>query len=234
MNRQHWIYTAACLALVFGRAASATTVPFAEEFVADNAGWKDAASLDLSYVASGGPDSSSYASTDYAFNAGGGAGGSSAVLFRGQDEYGFSGGNFIGDWATDTVRKLTAQVRHNAPQPLNYFARISSPFNYPGATVVDFGVVLPNQWTEIVFDLSPTSPQFVSFEGSDWATVLGNIGHVQFGVEIPASLADSDVEYTFDLDQVAIATPEPAAFMLGILGSMVFVSWRRSRPDSTR
>src|SRR3972149_313786 len=64
------------------------TVPFTEHFAGSVSDWADASGLSLlTYVPSGGPDGSSYASTDFVFaGAGGGVAGNSVVLFRGQDE----------------------------------------------------------------------------------------------------------------------------------------------------
>src|SRR3972149_11100900 len=105
------------------------TVPFTEHFAGSVSDWADASGLSLlTYVPSGGPDGSSYASTDFIFaGAGGGPGGSSVVLFRGQDEFASSGHAFEGNWISDGVDRLTAQVRHNAPLPLNFFTRFSGP-----------------------------------------------------------------------------------------------------------
>lgn len=213
--------------LLIAETTSAATVPFTEDFTADNANWKDASSAGLTYVNSGGPDGSSYVSSSFSFENSVEA--DTPVLFRGQDDFGSSGGAFEGNWVTDVVRKLSAQVRHNAPVPLTHFVRLSGPFNFPGAVAVQFGIVLPNQWTEIEFDLSPSSPQFVSFEGNDWATVISNVGHVQLGVSVPAALEGNPATYTFDIDKVAIATPEPTTIALGLMGSILALGNRRLR-----
>jgi hypothetical protein len=198
----------------FVGSAQAVDIPTIEDFNVDVANWADSSGLALlTHVAGGGPDGSGYASTQYAFNSGGGAGGTSAVLIRGQDEFNSSGNAFVGDWVADKITKLTVDVRHNAPLPLNYFGRFSAPGNFPGATAVQFVPVLPNVWTTLTFDLSPTNPQFVTFEGSSFGGVFSNIGHVQLGVSIPAALANDSTGYVFDLDNV-VATPEPTALCL--------------------
>lgn len=198
-----------------GLSAAAVDVPFSEGFAADAAGWTDSGNIAfLTHEATGGPDGGAYASTQFAFDSGGGAGGTSAVLFRGQDEFSASGGAFVGDWDGNGVRRLTAQVRHDTPVPLLYFARVSGPLNFPGSVAVAFAPVPPNQWTTLQFDVSPSSPQLVSFEGSDYATVFSDVGHVQFGVSIPDALATDATVYTFGLDNVSIDIPEPGSFML--------------------
>ena len=208
----------------------AATTPFTEDFSADVADWQDSGSFPLTFVGAGGPDGSSYASTDFAFSSGGGSGGSSAVLFRGHDEYGSSGssgGAFEGNWISDGVEKVNAFVRHNASVPLNYFVRGSGPFNFPGAVAVSFAPVMPNVWTEITFDVTGSSPQFVSYEGSDHGTVFSNVGHVQLGVSIPSGFETNPTSFTFDLDQVSIV-PEPTTSLLaGLAFSMCCVRGRR-------
>lgn len=203
-----------CLALVsVASVVHAASPPFTEDFVADTALWGDNTSGPLTYVASGGPDGSGYASTSYAFSDPNSAG-DSVVLYRGQDEFGSSGGAFEGNWVTDGVRRVTAQVRHNAFSPMSYFMRASGPGNFPGAIAIQFAPVFPNVWTEISFDLSPSSPQLVSFEGNDWNTVFSNIGHLQIGVDVPAGLAGNPTPFTFEIDQISIAIPEPSTMCL--------------------
>jgi hypothetical protein len=209
--------------------AAALEVPFSEGFDTGPTGWTDAANTSfLSHVANGGPDGDSYASTQYAFASGGGAGGTSAVLFRGQDEFNASGGAFVGNWDGDGVTKLSAQIRHDAPLPLSFFARMSGPLNFPGSVAVAFAPVPPNQWTTVEFDVSPSSSQLVSFEGSDYATVFSNIGHIQFGANIPAALANDATLYTFGLDNVSVDIPEPTSMVLiglAIVAGGVLLRW---------
>lgn len=232
MKQKPWSALAATYALSVAGFAAAATVPFTEDFAADNANWKDASSADLTYVGSGGPDGSSYVTSSFTFDVY--VEGDTPVLFRGQDDYGSSGGAFQGNWNLDGVRKLSAWVRHNATVPLSYFVRTSGPFNFPGATAVQFGIVLPNQWTEVEFDLSPSSPQFVSFEGNDWATVMSNIGHVQLGVSVPEALEGNPASFAFDIDQIAIATPEPTTIGLGLMGSILALGHGRLRRNSIK
>jgi hypothetical protein len=53
----------------------------------------------------------------------------------------------------------------------------------------------------------------VTFEGSDFATVFGNIGNLQIGVDVPAELAGMNRVVTFDVDKVSIV-PEPTTLTL--------------------
>jgi hypothetical protein len=199
--------------------ADAASVPFTEGFDSSASGWTDNASSSLTFNGSGGQaDGGGYVSTTFNF-VGQVAGGQGPVLFRATNGTpGASGNAFVGNWLTDGVTKLTAWVRHDSDVPLNYFARFANPAGFPGAVAAVFTPVLastgPDGWTQIQFAISPSNPQFVSFEGSDFATVFGNVGRVQIGVSIPAALAGVDRVIHFDLDSVAI-TPEPA--LLGLV-----------------
>ncbi len=207
------------VACLFGALCSAgaegTTVPFTEDFAADAAGWYDAAGTSpLSWVAAGGPDGGSFASTTFTFvNS---AADDTAIQFRAQDEFGSSGGALEGNWIEDGVAGFSAFVRHDAGVPLAFFTRFSGPGNFPGAVAVSFAPVPANTWTPIAFAIDPASPQFVSFEGTDFDIVFSNVGHVQVGVSVPEELAGVDQSFTFDIDKPAIV-PEPTA--LGFLGA---------------
>jgi hypothetical protein len=68
------------------------------------------------------------------------------------------------------------------------------------------------------------------FEGFDWNTVFSNIGHMQFGVNIPPSLVGSSTAFMFDLDKVQVSlVPEPAAVSLAVCGLAVVGFVRRRR-----
>jgi hypothetical protein len=202
----------------------AASVPFVEGFDTGTSGWLDNASSSLSFVASGGQDGG-YVATQFNF-VGSSAGGQGPVLFRGNATA--SGGAFTGNWIIDGVGTLSAWVRHDADVPLTYFARFATPAGFPGAIAIDFTPVAssagPDGWTRIDFAIDPASTQFVSFEGSDFASVFSSVGRVQIGVSIPAALAGVDRVVRFDLDTVGIAAaaPEPAscAALLALLGAL--------------
>lgn len=182
-------------------------VPFTEDFTSDSADWRDAASTPLTWVSSGGPDGGAYATTTFSLAAS--SDGDTPVLFRAQDKFGSSGGAFEGDWISGGVLQFRAFVRHNAPFPLTFFTRFSGPANFPGAVGVHFVPVFGETWTEIVFDINPSSPQFISFEGSDFNTVFSNIGHLQIGVSVGDGQGGFPVPIQFDIDKVTVANCLP-------------------------
>ncbi len=222
MSLMKYVNAAVTVALIAGP-LQAATVPFTEDFPADNANWKDAVNADLTYTAVGGPDGSGFVSGSFGFQAQ--ADGDTPVLLRGHDNFDSSSDAFVGNWISDGVTEFSAFVRHNAPVPLNFFTRFVSSFNFPGGVALDFVPVLPNTWTKVTFDVTATSLQFLTFENSNYNAVFSNIGNVQLGVSVPAALAGMTAPITFDLDQPTI-TPEPATAGLLAVGALMMLRRR--------
>jgi hypothetical protein len=228
MNRFVFSLSGICLSF-FACAASvdATTVPFTENFLADVANWTNFnGTALLSFNDSGGPDDSSYASGDYNFKdlAFGDQG--PVILRASPTPLGAaSAGNLFGDWIADGVTSFSAQVRHNASVPLTFFARFASPFNFPGGTAIRFAPVLPNIWTDLKFDIHPSNPAFVTFEGETFTDVFDGVGNIQIGVSVPQALAGLDRSFVFDVDQVSIV-PEPSSWVITGLAVLACFSRR--------
>lgn len=211
-------------------AAQAVTVPFTENFDADNANWQNNANGLAVFNAAGGPDNSGYISAPFNFQ--NSAVDATPVLLRARPTTPFgpaSGGNFIGNWLSNGVNSFSAYVRHNASEPLTYFARFADPLGFPGLIVGDTTSVLPNTWTLVDFKISPNNPNNFT-EGQPFSAVFDSIGHVQLGVFVPAGLAGVNQEFTFDVDQVTIDVPEPASLtMAGLAVVLGGVLRRRCR-----
>jgi hypothetical protein len=225
--------------LICGLASQLSAAPpFAEGFNTNAANWKFNATTDLSHVSSGGPDGSGYVSRTQAFSS---ASTTSQTLFRAHADFNSSNQLYTGNWLTAGVFEVTAMVRHNAPEPLNFRARFSSPFNFPGASALLPATVAPNAWTMVTFEIDPASEQYFQlgpdpmndqFEGSTFNEIFADVGNIQIGVGIPASLRGGSSLYTFDLDQVRInVVPEPAAGLLLLASGVAAlgIGRRRSR-----
>jgi hypothetical protein len=117
-------------------AVSASTT---EDFTSGAANWKNFASLDLTHVAGGGPNGSGYVTTGFAFT---GAPTGSSVLFRGHDAFNSSGDAFVGNWLAAGINRLSADVRHDAPEPVHFFVRLATPANFPGM-LIELPVAVP-------------------------------------------------------------------------------------------
>ena len=214
-------------ACVVSSIACADIVGFNESFTADAANWRNSnGSSVLAWSSTGGPGGGSGGGT------GGGsyvtstfnlssttAGGFPPIVIRAQQSYGSSGGGYIGNWLAAGVTGITFQFRHDLAEAINVTGRFASAANFPGAAVVSFTPVLPNTWTTISIDLTPTSPNFVSFEGSTHAAVFSSIANMQLGFTVPASMVGQNIDGHFDLANFSIV-PAPAAFALLGLGSM--------------
>jgi len=222
--RNYYVMTTTLAALLVAASAHAATVPLTEDFAADNANWKDAASADLVFVGAGGPDGSSFVTGTAGFVS---ANENDFVsVIRGQDSFDSSGDAFVGDWISDGVTQFTAWVRHNAPFPLPMFARFATPVNFPGAAGIQFAPVLPNTWTQLTIPINTTTPQIIyEGPGATYNSVFGNIGNIQIGVQVPAGLAGFTPPVTFDLDQPTI-TPEPATLGLLLAGGLALLRRR--------
>jgi hypothetical protein len=214
----------------------AGTFPFAEDFTTSAANWKFNTTTDLGYVPSGGPDDSGYVSRTQVFTS---TTATSQTLFRAHADFNSSNQLYTGNWLTAGVFEVTAMVRHDAPEPLNFRARFASPFNFPGASALLPTTVAPNTWTEVTFEIDPASEQYFQlgpdpmndqFEGSTFDEIFADIGNIQVGVGIPASLRGGSTPYTFDLDQVRInVVPEPAAGLLSLAAGAAALALGRRR-----
>jgi len=200
--RVSWVLWAAIGALVCPLVAGALTVPFVEDFTSDVAGWHDAPGTSLlTWQSTGGPDGGSYASTTFNFQNSTDI--DTPALFRAQDEFNSSGGAFEGDWRTG-VGGVSLYVRHDAPQPLQFFVRYADPANFPGFVSVVPDFVDPGVWTRIVIPIP--DPDAVDEGSVGFDAVYDNIGHVQVGIFVTPELALQDVTHTFDIDKVGIST----------------------------
>ena len=215
----------AMASLVFVASAPALTVPFTENYSADAAGWVAGNLGALTWNAAGGPDGSSYVSTNFNYQSNN-AGDNPAVI-RAQDEFAASGHAFEGDWVAGRVGTFSAYVRHDAGVSLTFFTRFAGPANFPGAAGVVFTPVPSGVWTQITIPVYFGSPNLVTFEGTSYGAVFPNIGHLQIGATVPASLAHVNQNITFSLDQPTItANPVPAVSEWGLasLGLAVLVT----------
>ena len=204
--------------LALASPASALTVPFTETFATDASGWLNATSGSLTWVASGGPDGSSYVESTF-----GSINDPGTVQFRGNISNFASGGAFAGDWV-NAVNFLSADVIHDAPVPVSFFFRITTGVNFPAHAGVVVVPVLPNVWTNIGVAISSTNPLLVSEFGT-FEDTFNAVTNVQVGVSVP--VAFENVPFTYGLDNVQIV-PEPGTASLLSLGLAGLAIRRRS------
>ncbi|MHC5023690.1 MAG: PEP-CTERM sorting domain-containing protein [Planctomycetota bacterium] len=218
---------AACALAV--AANGGVTNPTVEEFDAGNANWIDGFNAPAGWSASGGPDGAGDAFISSVFNFSNSLEGDQVATFRGLDANDASGDAFVGDWLANGVTEFSFYVRHDFTAPLNFFARIATPGNFPAAIGLDFTPVFPNTWTQITIDISESNPLIILEGGpGTFDAVFNNVGNLQLGLEVPAGLAGFGNDVTFDLDGVAI-TPAPGALAVFLLAGVA--GRRRRRRD---
>lgn len=212
----------ASAALLFGASTSqAATIGFVEDFDTDVAGWEDNVNHPIGFVASGGVDGGSYATTTFNYNGFASPFGGGPVTHRGSFSDNASGGAFVGDYLAEGVGAIKISFRHNAPEAINLFLRVATSVNFPGAVVNQALDVPANQWTELTFAIEPFSPACTG-EAVPCAAAFSNVQNIQFGTNAPAGLLDDDVAYSLDIDRITIVPiPEPGTALLmglGLLG----------------
>lgn len=206
----------------FAAAASAIVVPYTETFDSAASQWsKSSTFTPLTYVGSGGPDGSAYATLDTSFA--NNFPGDIPILFRGQSNFNSSGNAFVGNWITSGVTAFTFSVRHNGATPFTFFARFA-PSAGPGVVWLAPTVVAPNQWTTFTVPISSSTP-FI-YEGTNF-NIFGAIARTQVGVMLDENQAGSTQQVTFDVDNVGIV-PAPASGM-ALLGAAAIAGRRRRR-----
>ncbi len=209
MRRIQWMVAGLTFALLTAT-VSAATVPFTEDFPTDASNWRNSGgTVALDWFSAGGPDGGSYASGPFNFVHSGAN--TTPSILRGHDSYDASGDAFVGDWLAAGVTHFSMTVRHDAPEPLIFFARFAGPANFPGAAAVKFTPVFPHTWTQIDFLIDPSNPEIV-LEGFPFEDVFSNVGNIQIGVSVSATLAGVDHTYSFDVDKISIV-PEPATLL---------------------
>lgn len=232
MNRAAML-SALILSASVSSVAFAVTPPAAEQFTAGASGWTVGSSGPAlaGWASNIGPDGSGAISTQRSFANDPVSTTNPPVLFSALS--GASGNSLFGNWIAAGVTQFSFDIRHNAPVALTAFARFAGGNNFPGATAVGFAAVQPNAWTTVTISIAANSPNFVSFEGTNFATVFGasgpngfqGIGRLQLGIFVPQALAFTTPSYQFDVDNVRVI-PTPAATGL-LAGSALFGARRR-------
>lgn len=98
--------------------------------------------------------------------------------------------------------------------------RVASPQNYPAASAFDSVSIAANTWTLVEFDLRPVGGEWASFEGTSYGVALSNVGNMQIGFLVPASIAGQDINGSFDMTGFSVV-PTPGALALIALSGLV-------------
>jgi hypothetical protein len=214
---------AAALTFAIAASASAQIVGFQEDFASGDANWRgDSLASTLEWSGSGGPGGDAFVTS--VFNLSGTtAGGFPATVIRAASSVGSSDGAYVGDWITAGVTGVSFWFRHDLSESIQLSLRVAPSTNFPGGSAYG-AVVAANEWTQVHFDLTPSSSQWVSFSGTSWAAVMQSIANIQIGFLVPEDLAGTATVGRFDMTDFTIV---PAPATLALLVSATFSSRRR-------
>ena len=202
------------LLIVFGISgtAGAQNFEYLEDFENGDADWVDFGRNAVTYSATGGHDGGAFISaTRDIITEPLNPFGSGLIQFRCAiappqlPSQNCSDGVFVGDYTAMPVIELRFWFRHNSVQNQQVFIRIPTPANTPGASAFIDSPIPPNTWTEMVLEINPTNPEWESqFGGSNYNTILSNVGRFQPGVYYGIGVNYTETNVTFDIDDVRI------------------------------
>ncbi|MEC8554112.1 MAG: PEP-CTERM sorting domain-containing protein [Planctomycetota bacterium] len=223
MSRRIAVCIPALLFMLSATNSARADVVFTEEFANNTSGWVDNGFQALTFNANGGPDGSSYVSTEFDLGTGGSMGTS---LFRAHDSFNASGDAFVRNFLADGIEEFSFSFRHSSPTPVSVFVRFATSNNFP-ASVTSFAALpqlaaVPgnNVWNQISIPIEPSS--FVH-EAGTFQSNFSSIGNIQIGTG-----TDSGV-VTFGLDKVSLSVPEPNSMLLAGLALIPVMLRRRSK-----
>lgn len=221
MRRDGMCALVALMACVTGADSAVAAFPFVEHFNTSAENWKQnsAGTVAPIHVGSGGPDGGPHISqtlTLPAYTPPGPMGPVAPIVFRAH-QVGFNSSNseYAGDWLAAGVKEVTAYIRHDASTSVVFNARFADPANNPGASY-QTSAVPPNVWTKLTIDVTPSSPQLISYGSGTHGAIFDNIGNMQFGAVVPAGWPGG-IPVKFDLDRVTVGVPEPATCGMGLV-----------------
>ncbi len=199
--------------------ASASVVPFTEDFETGSSNWVAGSFAPLAWNATGGLDGSAYVTSTTDLNTAGPFG---LALLRGQDDQDSSNDAFVGNYLTSGITTVSFDIRHNAGIDLDISLRVAGSGNFPAFAVQTGGLVASGQWMTLTFDLSFSNP-LVTIEGppsqAAFDAVMQQVGNLQVATFRPDGLM-TPLLVDVDLDNFTIV-PSPggmAILGLGLLG----------------
>lgn len=193
--------------------ASALLVPFTEDFTAGASNWLNGSSAVPTWSAMGGVSDDGYISAPGAIS----AGGFGTIVFRGNAAADASSDAFVGNWLTGGVTTFSAYVKHDAPVPLNFYARLDAGSGRAGSSV-DFSVPV-GTWFQLNVPIVDAPTSFQSYGAGSFSTVFSNILNVQIALSTAQDPSTAGQTYNVSLDGVSVV-PEPASSALLGLGML--------------
>jgi hypothetical protein len=144
------------------------------------------------------------------------------ILFRDQSNLSTSDSPFFGDWPGSGINRFSAYVLQNSGISLPFFVRFASSAGFPATNAIPSSLVPSGVWTQLSFDINPSQIGVTLFPETDdpsqmlsfYNMTFSAVGRIQIGFSAPAALAHNGTSFTYGLDKVSIATPEPPSWLL--------------------
>jgi hypothetical protein len=222
---------------VLSASAGAAIIPSVETFSTGPANWRRADGLlSPNWQANAGPGNAPFIGTSMNFVDN--PAGSQITLLRAEDNFSggpSSNGQFFGNWIAGGASAVSFSVFQNTGVDLPLFLRIARSTTNPAGTTGTIASPLPavpsGVWTTITIPLVYSQSNWVN-EGAPnpafFNTVLSSVGRLQIGIlPLPASLANTNVTYQFNIADVRLIPTPSAAAVLGLAG--LFATRRRRR-----
>lgn len=211
---------ASCIVLTLASPSFAAINGFSETFASGAANWRNFnGTATLGWSAAGGPSDAAYVTGQFNL-ASTTVGGFPPTVMRAAASYGSSNGGYVGNWINEGVTSVGFWFRHNLPDSIALTGRFATPTNAPGASVVSSTLIASNTWTLVSFNVVQGSSDIVSLGGGTYAAIFSNIGNIQLGFQVPASLAGQNITGSFDMTGFTL-TPAPGALALLAVGGLV-------------
>ncbi len=191
--------------------AQALIVPFTEDFTSGASNWLNGSSAAPTWSATGGVSDGGYISAPGAIS----GTGFGTIVFRGNAAADASSDAFVGNWLTGGVTTFSAYVKHDAPVPLNFYARLDAGSGRAGSSV-DFSVPV-GSWFQLNVPIVDAPTSFQSYGAGAFSNVFSSILNVQIALSTVQDPSTAGQTYNVSLDQVA-TVPEPALSALLGLG----------------
>jgi hypothetical protein len=211
---------ASCVVMALTSPTFAAINGFTESFAGGAANWRNFnGTATLGWSAAGGPADAAFVTGQFNLSSTT-VGGFPPTVIRAAASYGSSNGGYVGNWINEGVTSVGFWFRHDLSESIVLTGRFATPINTPGASVVSSTPIAANTWTFVNFNVAQGSSDIISLGGGTYSAIFSNIGNIQLGFQVPASLAGRNITGSFDMTGFTLAPAPGALALLGVGGLM--------------